>query len=582
MDLTFPYTRYACQCNEYLNDPATALFGKGKRSSQNVEDEQEDNRLFNPHEPRANYSLYPIDELLFCDECNETRCQKCWGEEMMYYYCPSCMFEVASSGVKGDGNRCARHCYDCPVCKANLNITVLSRQPDKHLKPTDASKDNGEYILMCQYCDWSTLEIGVKFSKPTKITEQLNKLWKHRSAGTAEEESPEGKQKEEPGHLAHDAAFANLTKFYREQLSESSDQPNPYSNSPYSSPANLARIMSLYGGLSYNALKKTREKPQPMREAGNSAEGLSAFTADKVPEDDEVLRRMKKLHLDGTAAPEQRFTSPHNYEARFADELWPIATPLKVKRGKRCRTCRQILARPDNKVGSARYKIRLLAITHMPRLLLRPLQPVIPAPNPSFRLRPEPLDQSKLRPYQTQQYVLTVRNPIFDPVKVTLATPTTTPGKVSSKVTILCPTFAIGASGDKWDDALEASTISSGSDGSRRAAMASLTGSADTDRQPEAGKIWEKTRNSTSVVIEIVPGSLSRRRPSIVSDSNQSGDEEELSEDDDVLEVPIFVRVDWEHEPTEIQDSEKKARGETIHKELAYWCVLGVGRIAEQ
>lgn len=465
-----------------------------------------------------------------------------------------------------------------------MNITILNRQSDKHLKPTDASKPDGEYILMCQYCDWSTLEIGVKFNKPTKITEQLNKLWKQRMAGETEEDESEGKQKHtsESAHLSHYAAFANLTKFYREQLSESSDQPNPYSQSPYSSPANLARIMSLYGGLGYSALKKTREKPQPMREAGGLAEGLTAFASDQVPNDAETLRRMQKLGLDGTAAPQQRFTSPQNYDAHFTEELWPVATPLKVKRGKRCRTCRQILARPDNKVGSARYKIRLLAMTHMPRLLLRPLQNLGPLPNPAFRLRAEPIDQPKLRPYQTQQYILTVRNPIFDPVKVTLATPTTTPGKVASKVTILCPTFAIGASGDKWDD-IEASAISASGDGSRKAAMASLTGSADADRQPEAGKIWEKTKNSTSVVLEIVPGNLTRRRPGIVSTPSKGEEqEEELQEDDDVLEIPIFVRVDWEHEPTDIQDAEKKSRGETIHKELAYWCVLGVGRIAEQ
>jgi dynactin-4 len=43
--------------------------------------------------------------LLFCDECNHTRCPKCWTEEMIYWYCPNCLFEVPSSGVKSDRNR---------------------------------------------------------------------------------------------------------------------------------------------------------------------------------------------------------------------------------------------------------------------------------------------------------------------------------------------------------------------------------------------------------------------------------------------------------------------------------------------
>lgn len=104
-DITFPYTRYACQCNDYLNDPSAAIFAGSRPSSRHADDDQEDGQTFNPHAPRASYSLYPLDQLLFCDECNATRCQKCWGEEMMYWYCPSCMFEVASSSVKGDGNR---------------------------------------------------------------------------------------------------------------------------------------------------------------------------------------------------------------------------------------------------------------------------------------------------------------------------------------------------------------------------------------------------------------------------------------------------------------------------------------------
>jgi dynactin-4 len=426
----------------------------------------------------------------------------------------------------------------------------------------------------------------VRFSKPTKITEQLNKIWKARhGSGEDGEAAQERRDQKGQERLQHDVAFANLSKFYKEQLNESGDQQNLYSSSPYSSPHNLARIMNLYGGLSYGALKKTREKPQPMREAGGRPEGLSAYTVESLAAEDEAITKMKTLGLDSTSTSQQKLASPSNYDARFIDQLWPVATPLRVRRGRRCRTCRQFLARPEGKVGSMRYKIRLMASLHIQRLSVRPLQAAAAVPSSSFRLKSEVPEQTKLRPFQTQHYILTVRNPLFETAKVTLSTPSMTPGNVNSRVTILCPSFTVGPAGENmWDEALSASTSSIGvaSDGSRRAAMASLTGSADADRQPEAGKVWERSRNSTSVILEVIPGALKGVGNAIVPVSDEERAKEDgMQEDDDVLEIPIFVRAEWEADPAHgaehVPAGEKKERES---KELAYWCVLGVGRIA--
>lgn len=475
--------------------------------------------------------------------------------------------------------RCARQCYDCPSCHANLAITVVdsarNRQAGVHLRPADSASHSESYFLLCQYCDWSSLDIGVRFSKPTKVTEQLSRLWKAKISSIADQEGKAAAP--QPAAAQHDATFANLARFYKEQMNESSDQTNPFSNSPYSSPANLARIMSIYGGLSYNALKKSREKPQPMREARNQSEGISTFAPGEPSSDDRILEAMRTLGLQGTLTASQRFESPYNHDARLIEHSWPMATKLRVRRGKRCRACRQFLVRPETKPDRLRYKIRLIASQHIPRLLIRPLQMTGPAPNLSFQLRAERMEDVRLRAYQTQQYVLTVRNPIFETVKISLATPATTPGRVASKVTILCPSFSVGPSGDMWDEALSHSTTS---DGSRQAAMASLTGSVDADRQPEAGKVWERTRNSTSIILEVVPGGIDRA-PSIVS-SRDNERMEELAEDDDVLEIPIYVRAEWEADPSgheALHHGEKAKPSERVVKELAYWCVLGIGRI---
>lgn len=444
----------------------------------------------------------------------------------------------------------------------------MNRHSDAHLRP-DSSSSPETYILQCGYCEWSSLDIDVTFTKHNKITEQLNKIWKSRTM-------PDDSKQNKSDSLSHDTAFANLSSFYKDQLSESGDTSSAYTNSPYSSPANLARIMSLYGGLSLQSQKKMKEKPQPMREAGNRIEGLSTFSAEDRPGDDELLHRMGTLGMDGTAPQQQQLQAPSNYDLKFKRDLWPTATKLKVARGKRCRTCRQFVARPENKVGSMRYKVRLLAMHHMPRLSIKPLQTTAqlqPVNSLNFHMRPEPIEPVVLQPHQTEQYVLTVRNPIFEAIKVTLATPATTPGRVASKVTILCPSFTVGAAGDRWEEALAEPAMGVNSDGSRKAAMASLTGSADADRQPEAGKVWGRSKSATSVILEVVPGAVeSATKPHANNEKH-----ERVDEDEDILEIPIYVRVEWEAIPHGVHEPDTTER-ET--RELAYWSVLGVGRIA--
>ena len=118
--------------------------------------------------------------------------------------------------------------------------------------------------------------------------------------------------------------------------------------------------------------------------------------------------------------------------------------------------------------------------------------------------------------------MVTLKNPLFDPVQVTLATPSQTPGKnFPARVVILCPQFEIGANTDVWQDALDESDSLSrdGRNTARKAqrrggpttmvsSSASLvpsSSSADLG-QAEAGKVWERGRNWTTVVMEITPG----------------------------------------------------------------------------
>ena len=98
-----PYTYYACPCVD-TSAPSTFEHKVWAPSSNPDDDEQNESSL-DPNNPHANHVLYPLENLLFCNECHELRCQKCYYEEVLYYYCPSCLMETASTSVRTETNR---------------------------------------------------------------------------------------------------------------------------------------------------------------------------------------------------------------------------------------------------------------------------------------------------------------------------------------------------------------------------------------------------------------------------------------------------------------------------------------------
>jgi len=92
-----PYTYIQCPCSGYSD-------AEQGDSPDGLSDD-EDERTFDPRAPRSNYSLYPLEYLLFCEDCQQIRCPRCVTEETVTYYCPSCLFEVPSSNLRSEGNR---------------------------------------------------------------------------------------------------------------------------------------------------------------------------------------------------------------------------------------------------------------------------------------------------------------------------------------------------------------------------------------------------------------------------------------------------------------------------------------------
>lgn len=566
MALPIPYTFIQCPCSDL------SAAENGNTSSGSEELEENGERTFDPRAPRSNYSLYPLEHLLYCEDCQQIRCPRCVTEEIVTYYCPNCLFEVPSSNLRSEGNRCTRSCYQCPVCIGPLQVASLQPASDANTLAPEGQQNpaGGPYALFCQYCNWSSTEIGIEFDRPSGIHSQLTKL---DNGGTRKITLRDIKERrkenpEEPPipdeQVDRDLQFASLRLFYQEQLTDAHASLGGvplHDGVGFSSPAALSRIMSLYTGRGH-AGRLQQGAADVMREASNTEQGLKLALLDESAS----VKKMMSQGWAATTSTDQRLNQTCS-SSRFQDELRPIPYLLRTKRSKRCPTCRHIISKPENKVTSTRFKIRLVAKAYIPTITIRPMKPTA-APVPATS-RPASNEEAPLTPLKPCQYILTFKNPLFDSIKVTLATPNTTPGRFASKVTVLCPEFEVDANIDMWDDALK----DAGRDGRQR---------GDGAGQGDAAKIWERGRNWVSIVLEVIPASLRPENRNILGKGGADGDDSPLIEDEDILEIPMFVRMEWEAEAQNdigtAPGRDKEAPREK--RELAYWCVLGVGRIS--
>ncbi|KAB8343064.1 hypothetical protein FH972_022658 [Carpinus fangiana] len=631
-----PYTYYSCPCSE---SPTTDTGPLDATTAENEEDQ-----TLNPYNPRSDYSLYPLDHLLFCIECHELRCPKCYYEEVIYYYCPSCLLETPTATVKGETNRCTRSCSQCPLCFATL---ALQSYPDPNASRADSSNPatkDGPFILSCPYCAWSSLDVGITLEKSININGQLKKLYSRQyDAATSSEEWPASPGDPVKSRLVQETSadsvfndgpsdtarrpsladgdvqatlhdpFASLAGFYRSQLAETTPSGPFGLSSAYGldSPSQLSRLLSTFG---VGSVKKQRGKLPVMREALLPAEGLRALTLNDQPSslaasngelahtnpslnevDDKTimsaLSHESRLSLTQLTA-QQLHPSADPLTTTTTANLKPLPTLLRAKRAKRCRTCRNNLLRPEEKRQSTRYKIRLLALNYIPRLSCKPLSSATTPASLLATLGSLDQETPTLTKGIPNHFLLHFRNPLYESCRITLATPqsqnpTSLPGAPCSvKVTILCPQFEVGATTDAWNEALDGAAVDPKRESLKgSAAVAGGTAGIEEgkERVPEAGKIWAKGRNWTSVVLEVVPSSTAAK-------SEMQGEAK--------IEIPLFVRMEYEADevavggkglgdsvgsnegrvaaPGEKGASVKKGK---VKRELAYWCVVGVDRL---
>ncbi|KAJ1647795.1 hypothetical protein IWQ61_010059 [Dispira simplex] len=381
----------------------------------------------------------PLCNLYFCDDCLQLRCGRCVSEEITGYYCPNCLFEVPSASVKAEKNRCARNCFECPTCFHCLSVVEDADVPSR---PADSGKDGGTensphkpFYLQCSYCRWNSREVDLSFEKPTGLANQLQKL-ERTQVGQQEFDNLRGHLESllrttqgNPSLGMGSPHTSSLLSSLRHPLSLGLKLGSPASSTMGYSPAR-----STSSGIASPFSTRSDAAPlllSPTGRGDSKSEGGYQALHTQPSQDETTTGILMGLEDQGQISTLAQRSRQLNTPPYLAREHWPQRIALRSKRAKRCRACRHILIKPEQKAQITRFKIKLIAMNFVPNITI--------VRNPMHYVVNHPF-----------KFVLRFTNPQYHATQVSLAIPDHYPGRAAD-VTILAPMFKIGAYNDIWE-----------------------------------------------------------------------------------------------------------------------------------
>ncbi|CAJ0758009.1 12234_t:CDS:2 [Entrophospora sp. SA101] len=313
-------------------------------------------------------------------------------------------------------------CYYCPNCLFEVPTATVSPSA------TPALISGAPYYLSCGVCRWDSQEIGMTFEKATGLALQLQKT---------EDERPDVKE------------FDHLKEHFEKHLRHTTPATTL--------PTSLMTITGIGGGSSFssrygsgtvagNAQQKSDDLP--LYEAVVKVENENSLVDDLV--------QLKDVNQITTLMQRMNQLSDQPYKRIH----------LRTKRIKRCRQCRHILIKPEQKAQATRFKIKLVALAYIPKITIMSLP--------------------KLILNQTTQIVLKFSNPLYEEIILDLNVQDVELGKIK----VLAPHFSIAPYNEVWEYD-EHDLISS-------------KPRSHTSPKSDIG-IYERRSNSTSIILEITP-----------------------------------------------------------------------------
>ena len=324
----------------------------------------DNNDLINEYDEEE---FHDLSSLYFCEECDAIRCPRSISYEGMVHYCPNCLFEVPSASVRSQRNRCMRNCTNCPSCLNNLSIIGIGNDDndndknenwklielDELMKP-DYSKLEPPFVLDCNHCGWNSIdkENGI-FDKPTGIGNKI--------------EERKCKEVEEYDNLRD-----KLENLFNNSLIVNEFQPD----------VEDVNIKSIY--------------------PADTIEDYNEF---------KIINKLKTLNendIDSLTSMKNRLEFS-NITSIYSNDQIPERTKLQTKYSKRCKKCRQILIKSDNKVNT-KHKIKMTANTYIPTISIKSVRSVLSRLNN--------YQQGELKCGKNYLFEMKVINPLYDVMRI--------------------------------------------------------------------------------------------------------------------------------------------------------------------
>ncbi|KAI9015173.1 dynactin p62 family-domain-containing protein [Gaertneriomyces semiglobifer] len=362
-----PFVQYQCHCRDHITEP---------------ELETPDRQLYPPNAGDF-LDLFPISRMYFCDHCRRICCPCCTKEEVACYFCPNCLFEVPSASVKAEKNRCGRNCFECPVCENTLQVVSA-------VEASTSASDVGEFegrrssvgnlhYLSCGACQWTSMEIGLQFERPTGLATQLQK---------SEDAKDDVRE------------FENLRRHFEKVTKVKDTKAGTLSLLRSSAATAMGLPASLLASIPALASFASLSSRTPLGGADNQDSRLEAYSPlFQPPETGEPTVGLADPVNSTTLR--QKLNQPCS-NPLTTSALYPQRIKLRTKRARRCRRCEHILVKPEQKAQSTRFKIKLMAAHFIPTITISSVSPMAAE--------------------RTCQVILTFTNPTDTLMDVSLAT----------------------------------------------------------------------------------------------------------------------------------------------------------------
>ncbi|KAJ3011539.1 UNVERIFIED_CONTAM: hypothetical protein HDU68_001633 [Siphonaria sp. JEL0065] len=270
----------------------------------------------------------------------------------------------------------------------------------------------GIHYLSCGVCRWNSLEIDLKFDRPTGLAMQMQKTDDERQ-DNQEFASLKSHFEKKTRTVSAPGVGGSMADLFRS--SSISLPPSLLANIPA-----LASLSS-FGGSKGNLVDSdTNAVYEPK---------FKRIEADDMAQ----LEKMKNLVIEDATTLSQRFQQIED-QPRTQGTVRPQRLLLRTKRAKRCKDCDHVLIKPEQKTQVSKFTIQLPAIDYVPKITIA-----------------HPLPSLPLEPGSTYTLNLKIWNPQSTPLQIMLATEEE--GK-TCVVTMLAPVFKLEAHSvlDEYDD----------------------------------------------------------------------------------------------------------------------------------